>query len=209
MDNRLEYINAGVLLLNLEKMRECNTQSKFLELVSKNYHHMDQDIINVACEGKILFLDSIYNSFSFLKINNPSIIHFAGGNDCRPWRNTMAKYSDEWWIYASFFSDSSQYKQCKSLADSFTKEYFQMSLVKAVGEYKNVYVFGAGKYGRILIDAFKANGISVKAVLDNSADSHFFNVDIKRPEDVPYTEDSVVVISVQNPNIKKDMKQQV
>ena len=46
MDN---YINAGVLLMNLRNMRECNFTEKAKELVKNNYPSQDQDIINILC----------------------------------------------------------------------------------------------------------------------------------------------------------------
>ncbi len=51
-----QYINAGFLLMNLEKMRKDDLVTTFLKLSTKNFLFCDQDIINVACHNKIAFL---------------------------------------------------------------------------------------------------------------------------------------------------------
>ena len=48
-----DYINAGVLLMNLKKLRQDTMSKKFLDLIKEKYHDQDQDILNVACYGKI------------------------------------------------------------------------------------------------------------------------------------------------------------
>ena len=55
------YINAGMTLWNLEKIREDNLEPKLIELAGKNFSSMDQDVINLAFCGKIKFLDFKYN----------------------------------------------------------------------------------------------------------------------------------------------------
>ena len=59
LTRRENYINAGVLLINLARIRKDNIQNAFLKCAKKNYRHMDQDVINVVCQDKILFLNCI------------------------------------------------------------------------------------------------------------------------------------------------------
>lgn len=50
------YINAGIMLMNIEKMRECVTAEKIFRCVRKNYFRLflaDQDAINIIFDGKI------------------------------------------------------------------------------------------------------------------------------------------------------------
>jgi lipopolysaccharide biosynthesis glycosyltransferase len=45
------YINSGVLVLNLKKMREKNIENKFFNFVEKNnfaIRNVDQDVINLV-----------------------------------------------------------------------------------------------------------------------------------------------------------------
>ncbi|NQM35282.1 glycosyltransferase [Streptococcus suis] len=58
------YFNSGVLLMDLKKMREDQIESLLFECghaIKDKIRLQDQDIINVALEGKIKSLDPIYN----------------------------------------------------------------------------------------------------------------------------------------------------
>ncbi len=61
-DNQVfQYINAGVLLMNLKKMRDDKKEDQFITLLGKNYAYQDQDILNMSCYGKIQLLPYRYN----------------------------------------------------------------------------------------------------------------------------------------------------
>ena len=47
------YINAGVVLMNLDLIRQDNITQKFVEEIPKYYPTLDQDIFNVVAYGKI------------------------------------------------------------------------------------------------------------------------------------------------------------
>ncbi|WP_029179510.1 glycosyltransferase family 8 protein [Streptococcus suis] len=58
------YFNSGVLLMDLKKIREDKIESLLFECghtIKDKIRLQDQDIINVALEGKIKSLDPIYN----------------------------------------------------------------------------------------------------------------------------------------------------
>ena len=58
------YINAGVLLLNLEKIRQDGMVKKLFantETMADKISYQDQDIINITFKEKIKELDSVYN----------------------------------------------------------------------------------------------------------------------------------------------------
>lgn len=73
------YINSGVVLMNLKKIREDNLISKFFTLLNKEtYRFPDQDVLNKVCFPKVLFLDNTYNCSTSCGISyNPKIIHYA------------------------------------------------------------------------------------------------------------------------------------
>ncbi|MDR2640717.1 MAG: hypothetical protein LBC61_05420 [Candidatus Peribacteria bacterium] len=48
-----QYICAGVLLFNIEKIRSDNLTEKFIQEMSNNYAFGDQDVLNILCEKKI------------------------------------------------------------------------------------------------------------------------------------------------------------
>lgn len=115
-----QYINSGVLLMNLKQIRKDNLTETFLKLSKNNYRSEDQDIINVACFGKIRILPFRFNAqIKYLSpnsnerykldavvpkdeikdaINNPTIIHYA--NKVKPWQDNDVWKSDLWLDYA-------------------------------------------------------------------------------------------------------------
>ncbi|MDR2600755.1 MAG: glycosyltransferase family 8 protein [Oscillospiraceae bacterium] len=58
-----QYINSGVMIINLKIIRDENLTPKFLELITKGYRYVDQDILNIVCYDRILFLPLKYNMF--------------------------------------------------------------------------------------------------------------------------------------------------
>lgn len=114
-----QYINAGVLLLNLEQIRKENYTKKFVELVKKDFPTVDQDVINSACFNKIKHLPFKYNVMPKCEMHlqnpkiseiydinefkaafdNPSIIHWA--NPEKPWNNKNVRFSDRWEYFHS------------------------------------------------------------------------------------------------------------
>ncbi len=110
----LQYVNAGVLLMNLKKMRSDNIVKKFLELLPLNMESQDQDIINSACYGYIKFLPFKFNVmtkysgwflsdykdlFSTEELiygwNNPAIIHYV--DEIKPWKQINCVMGEYWW----------------------------------------------------------------------------------------------------------------
>lgn len=124
------YVCSGVLLMNLEKMRNDKVCSKLKDLVSQNdkndkdkkFHFPDQDAFNKGCYGYIkplsfkfgalthainndnekAYIEWIRSSQSeFDEMkNDPTIVHFTGG---KPWskiHENVKKFCEEWWKYA-------------------------------------------------------------------------------------------------------------
>ena len=86
------YVNAGVLLFNLKKMREQSVSKQFFEMQEQwkdRICFQDQDIINLTLLGKIKVIDSIYNFTSYhykkekSKRSKAVIFHFTGFK--KPW----------------------------------------------------------------------------------------------------------------------------
>ena len=119
-----QYINAGVLLMNLEKIRNDEIEKKFEEFINKNKNNKkwqwhDQDVINSVCYNMIYTLPYKFNVMihQFSKINiykvlakknfyaealkkafkSPEIIHYSG---IKPWSIYVTSFSPIWWDYA-------------------------------------------------------------------------------------------------------------
>lgn len=122
--NLKQYVCSGVLIMNLEKIRENGLEKKFLKLVQskgKSLQYAEQDVINSVCYGKILCLPlkfhflanwlrlnnsykknkfvSLYSTLADWEAKNPWIVHFAGTP--KPWEShSKTIFHEEWWKYA-------------------------------------------------------------------------------------------------------------
>lgn len=117
------YINSGVLLFNCEQCRsEKYTEHAFQILGKrKDFIYPDQDLINVTCENRILYLDPRWNftwHYRHLQLSSnaelhlteadmelflsyerdPKLIHYTG--EIKPWDNANKYLSDIFWQYA-------------------------------------------------------------------------------------------------------------
>lgn len=102
--SRYEYINSGVLLMNLKEMREKKFTERFLNLLNK-YHFdtiaPDQDYLNAICNGKILYLDGSWDAMPTdgkQPLENPNIVHYNLFQ--KPWCYDNIQYEDYFWKYA-------------------------------------------------------------------------------------------------------------
>ncbi len=110
-----QYINAGILVMNLKKIREDNMEKKFNDFIPKleprKLNYNDQDVLNATCYDKIKFISPEYNAIEFMMFINdsrgiynnqewkrartdPAIIHYAGSS--KPWNGCNCRFYDEW-----------------------------------------------------------------------------------------------------------------
>ena len=74
------YGNFGVVLYNLEKMRDGKADECIAELNANKYTWLDQDVGNYLCQGAVFDMPSEYNSNWWTDKNAPNarIVHYAG-----------------------------------------------------------------------------------------------------------------------------------
>lgn len=75
------YHNAGVMLMDLEKLRHDGIMWRWLQLINREpFTAKDQDVINLICQGEILTLGPEWNSAGHITQNadDPYIRHYAG-----------------------------------------------------------------------------------------------------------------------------------
>lgn len=95
-----EYINSGVLLMNLRALREAELDKHFLRLLS-TYHFEtlapDQDYINAMCNGRIHYLDPAWNAMpnALEEIENPKLVHY--NLFAKPWCYDPVRYGNYFW----------------------------------------------------------------------------------------------------------------
>ena len=180
-----QYINAGVLIMNLETMRRDRVVAQFLELVPQKFSTQDQDIINRVCYGRIKLIPFQYNvmtkmadrsveeykgCYSETELreawNKPDIIHYASPE--KPWNSPAGVYIDFWWEY---LRKSSVYHMW---VKDFVNEFLIYTIYSARNttiftkriprifdfSYKRAYVvYGAGKRGKDVITYMKQMGV--------------------------------------------------
>lgn len=99
-----KYINSGILLMNLKKLREVSLDTRFLELLN-TYHFdsiaPDQDYLNAMCYGKIEYLSGTWDTMpenNTVPLKNPKLIHY--NLFAKPWCYDNIQYEEYFWKYA-------------------------------------------------------------------------------------------------------------
>ena len=104
------YINSGVLLMDLKKIREEKLDDSMIYLLNHNkYAFPDQDVINLVCRNRIHHLNNIYNSSETTGIvDNAKILHYIRGN--KGWIKSSPR-SDTWFKnHLEMLGDDNMYK---------------------------------------------------------------------------------------------------
>tara|TARA_B110000967_G_scaffold2688_1_gene2815 strand:+ start:36 stop:989 length:954 start_codon:yes stop_codon:yes gene_type:complete len=111
-DAKNSYFNSGVLLLNLAEIRSTYIWREWLELLLKEkWEYLDQDILNITCRNKTVFLPPKYNATYAIRAkgsdqlglfskdeltDTPVIYHFTAK---KPWNAKYMNQSDVWWSF--------------------------------------------------------------------------------------------------------------
>ena len=117
----LNYFQAGILLFNTKAFRENHIVEKLYITLAKykNLRYLDQDVLNMVCEGHVKYLDGRWNVEYHMPLcaedyshvltsketieyegcyTNPWILHFCGGR--KPWIKPSFPRSEVFWKYA-------------------------------------------------------------------------------------------------------------
>ena len=153
-----EYIQAGFIIINTKILKDENIISRFKDWSDKKLRFQDQDILNIVCKGRILYLSLEYNmtDYSYLfSMRKPELIkdlfsnetiafainhgniHFNGH---KPWKKYSVNF-DIWWEY---------YRKSPFFDEKFYFEFFykrlneldQLSLWKRIKILVRYFVYG-------------------------------------------------------------------
>lgn len=118
-----EYINSGVLLMNLKKLRDDGFEEHFLNLLS-TYHFdsvaPDQDYLNAICNKRIHYLSP---EWDFMPNNekpimeHPALVHYNLFS--KPWCYDNIQHGDKFWLYAE---DSGYMEGLRKMRAAFTED---------------------------------------------------------------------------------------
>lgn len=121
LKNPYNYFQSGILLFNIPFMLQFDFTHKCFEVLKKlkTPKLPDQDVMNIVCEERVLFLDASWNVLSNMlhwypdfaqkvpqsvftayvhALQNPNFLHF-GGKD-KPWIDICLPKAKTWWQYA-------------------------------------------------------------------------------------------------------------
>lgn len=153
-----KYIQAGFIIMNSKVLKDENIISQFKTWSKKKLRFQDQDILNIVCKGRILYLSLEYNmtDYSYLfAIRRPElikdifsckVINFAMNhgnihfNGHKPWKKYSVNF-DIWWEY---------YRMSPFFNEKFYFEFFykrlneldQLSLWKRIKILIRYFVYG-------------------------------------------------------------------
>lgn len=127
---KTHYINDGIALFNLAKIRKDSLEPKLVECATKYKHkNHDQDVLNIVCYDSILNIPNLYNKLPHLcKLNEQVIIHFFGKT--KPWNDDKVALADLWWQYA----EKSGYR--KEIKSKFSKAHKKLEIQKPTKKRK-------------------------------------------------------------------------
>lgn len=97
------YVNAGVLIINLEQFRKNDIEKRFIDLITKYDFDLldpDQAYLNYLCQGKIYVLPNGWNKepVPLDCEGNKNIVHYALYK--KPWQYDDVMYGKYFWEYA-------------------------------------------------------------------------------------------------------------
>ena len=165
-----EYVNAGVLLLNLKRLRDDGMGKIFIKYMQNSYPYEDQDVLNICCYGRIVHLPAKWNLFTFFMgqidqmqqagIDKTVIeayqkksgnFHYATPF-IRPWEKEFCWMNKEWWQVAEVWENISVFQEIKRKVQEKEKEYKWDYFEELCIKYSNIVIFGYTKCGRELCD---------------------------------------------------------
>ncbi|HHU97383.1 MAG: glycosyltransferase family 8 protein [Bacteroidota bacterium] len=121
--DRDKYVNSGIMVMNLKKLREVKLEEHFMHLLN-TYHFNciapDQDYLNAMCKGQILFLDEAWDVMPNPRKKEhpaPKLIHYNLFE--KPWCYDNIQYADYFWKYAEM---SDFHDQVKAIKENYSAE---------------------------------------------------------------------------------------
>lgn len=135
-----KYFNAGVLIINTNQWHELNVMQTFQEMIqAREYKYLDQDILNIILQQRILWLDSKFNDVTQGKNGVALLTHFVSSP--KPWN--MAASKNEVYLqyyYASPWKDFNldspkKARDCKVYAKKLWKQGLIFEAIKWYCQY--------------------------------------------------------------------------
>lgn len=96
-----QYVNAGVAIINVKKLREKFSEIDIINPIKANYEkwiYLDQDFVNKVFHGDIKIISNKYNFLTKIATYedlecNPIVFHYAGS--IKPWDDNVTRFYRE------------------------------------------------------------------------------------------------------------------
>ncbi len=220
LNSQEQYVNAGVLVMNLKKMREDNLVPRFLQMVNKKYPCQDQDILNIICYNHILLLPLKYNAQvstlfypdeELKKIfldeeiiearKAPVVVHFSY-RITKPWISERFIFADLWWEYFRKTEYRDYEVSMKQNIAEMDRPLLLSGLLEKVRASKECVIFGYTDNGKYLLDRLYEKGVkNIDSFCDNDSNKYgqmYNQISVKALENILlYTKDPFFLISSQ------------
>ena len=137
-----EYINSGVLVLDLKQLRKMRYLSRMVDIIEKYDASLvapDQDYLNVLCRGKILHIDPSWNADPSAGIKGAKLVHFNLFK--KPWQCDNVDGEEIFWDAAEksgYYHDLLKKKKLYSVNDIRVKEAQVGALIIKAGKLAKV-----------------------------------------------------------------------
>lgn len=155
--NPKTIICSGFLVMNTSAMRKENIETTFIELAKNRYKFQDQDVLNIACAGRIKMLQPKFSLLTYITVYamkdkklfaplwseyevdealREGNIHYNGQ---KPWRGYCINF-DIWWEY---YRKSPIFDE-KFYFDFFSKkinEYDKLPLIKRIKILARYFIY--------------------------------------------------------------------
>ena len=127
-----EYVNAGIIVMNTEALREIDYEERFFDVLSKCKVEVDHDqgVLNYLCLGSIKFLPENWNKMVItgetIPLEKVKIVHY--NLTAKPWLTDNVAYSSLFWKYAAATPFYDEILKCKSKATAKDMEGMEKNL---------------------------------------------------------------------------------
>lgn len=188
-----QYVNAGVVLFNLDKIRRDKLTEQFCSHMKRNYMFEDQDILNVCCYDHIGWLPAKWNLFTlfmgqfseleqkgidkdtlcYMK-EKKGIIHYATPY-IRPWESKRFICNDIWWKYAEKWRNTLEFQMLEKRVQQREIGYSEKSIADYCVGYEKVYIWGFTELSRRVFTELLRKGVgNIVSFIDNDVEKQKF-----------------------------------
>lgn len=233
-----KIFNAGVMVMNLKKMREDNISDKLIDYIRHGLNYVgNQDAFNIVFHGNVRYISCLWNlhvmylkvrsvqqiaayydipdvteGFDFIK--ESKIVHFAATP--KPWDAYQYGLTD---LFMHYYRKSPwRDHECFDPYKPVTTELQYLFPFEKIQAGSRIIVYGAGKVGRIFIGQVKASGYcKVAAWVDSLASSignvkvHDNSYRIDNPQIIldKKEEYDYIVVAVQQETVYEDVMKNI